>query len=199
MSTIEALVHSSSAIFTLDLYSKFKKNLSDKGIIFTGRLVSTTILILAAALAPVVGKFPTIFEFFQKCLFFVAAPVAAVFITAVLWKRTTSTAAFWTLSSCLPLFIVPHILRTAEKNFGWQLNEFNIAGVVFAASLVFMVVTSLVTKRPRAEQAEGLVWRPSMARLSEDGLPVGYRWYKNLWLWCAIWVAVMVAIYIRFW
>jgi len=26
-----------------------------------------------------------------------------------------------------------------------------------------------------------------------------YPWYKNLWLWCAIWVAVMTAIYVVFW
>ena len=32
-----------------------------------------------------------------------------------------------------------------------------------------------------------------------EEIAAGYPWYKNLWLWCAIWVGVMVAIYIKFW
>ena len=189
MSTIEALVHSSSAIFTLDLLTKFKKDISDKNLIKAGRIASACILITGALWAPVVGKFPTIFEFFQKTWFFIAAPVATVFILAMLW----------TLILSFPMFILPYVLRIGEDKFGWQINEFNLAGGFFIASVIFMVVLSLLTKPPRPEQVEGLVWRPSMTRLPQAELDAGYPWYKNLWLWCAIWIGTFVFIYYKFW
>ena len=66
MSTIQALVQSASTIFTLELYKKIKKNVTDKKLIRIGRLCSTVIIILGAFWAPMVGKFPSIFEFFQN-------------------------------------------------------------------------------------------------------------------------------------
>jgi len=199
MSTIEAVVHSTSAIFTLDLFNKFRKGASDKSLIKTGRICSTTVLILATLWSPIVGRFPTIFEFFQNSWFFIASPIATVFLLAALWKRATSKAAFLTLSLCFPLFALPYLLQIAERSLGRQINEFNLAGIVFIISLIFMAVVSLLTKPPRPQQVEGLVWQPSMVKLPKEELAAGYPWYKNLWLWCFIWLATTAFIYYKFW
>lgn len=199
MSTVEALMHSSSAIFTMDLYTRLFKNTPDKKLITIGRWASGSILLVGALWAPMVAKFPDIFSFFQRCWFFIAAPVAAVFILAILSRRTTRTAALWGLLLVFPLFVLPYILLAGKKHFGWQVNDFNLAGVIFAFSMVFIAVLSIFTRPAKPEQIEGLVWRPAMMKLPEAELADGYPWYKNLWLWCGIWVAVMVAIYVRFW
>ena len=199
MSTMEGLVHSASTLFTLELYHKIKTGASDGELISVGRICSAIVLLLGAFWAPMVGKFPTIFEFFQKCWFFFAGPVAAVFILAMLWKRMTSKAAFWTLALCFPLFILPYALRIGEARYNWRVNEFNLAGIVFLVSFGFAVIVSLCTEKPERERVEGLVWEPSMIRLPPEETAAGYPWYKNLWLWSGIWVLVMTAIYIRFW
>ncbi|MEA1996066.1 MAG: sodium/solute symporter [Gemmatimonadota bacterium] len=199
MSTIEALVHSASALFTLELYHKVKTNASEGNLVTTGRIVSTVVLILGALWAPMVGKFPSIFEFFQKCWFFIAAPVSALFILAILWKRTTKTAAFWTLIMCFPLFFLPYLLRLGEQEYAWSVNEFNLAGIVFILSLLFCIIVSLATEPPKTKQVESLVWQPFMNKLEAEEMPSGYAWYKNLVMWSAIWVAVMIAIYAEFW
>ncbi len=199
MSTIEALVHSSSTVFTMDLYCRLRKNVSDEHMIKVGRFTTASLLLASTILAPIVRNFESIFDFFQKCWFFIAAPIAAVFILAVLWKRTTKAAAFWTLMLALPLFLVPHGLQIAERRLDWQVNEYNLAGVMLLISMAFAIVTSLLTRPPKPEQIEGLVWRPSMIKLPEAELALGYPWYKNLWLWCAVWVGVMLAIYINLW
>jgi hypothetical protein len=36
-------------------------------------------------------------------------------------------------------------------------------------------------------------------KLPESELADDYLLYKNLWLWCVIWMAMMVSIYIKFW
>jgi len=138
MSTIEALVHSASTLFTLELYHKIRTDVSDDSLITVGRICSTVVLFLGAVWAPMVGKFPTIFEF-------------------------------------------------------------NLAGVVFILSLIFGIILSLFTEQPEKHQVDGLVWHLSMTRLPEEEIAAGYPWYKNLWLWCALWVTVMLAIYVKFW
>jgi SSS family solute:Na+ symporter len=196
MSTIEALIHSSSAVFTLDIYSRFWKKSSESSRIKVGRWTSGIVLLSGVLWAPVVGSFPTIFEFFQKCWFFIAAPVAAVFLLAVLWKRANRPAAFWTLSLSFPMLVVPHLILAVEKEWSWQINEFNLAGLIFLFSVLLMVTISSLTQPPAESQVKGLVWNPGILRGSTD---FSVPWYKNLTLWCFIWVSVMVAIYIRFW
>lgn len=199
MSTIEALVHSTSAIFTLDLFNKFKKDVSEKNLIIVGRITTATALLIATLWAPMVEKFPTIFEFFQKSWFFIAAPVATVFLLGALWKRATPKAAFWTLSFCFPLFILPYFLQAMEKNYGWQINEFNLAGVVFVLSFIFMIVISLVTEPPSAEQIKDLVWSRSMVDLPPEELTQAYPWYKNLKFWSLVLITIVVLLYCTFW
>ena len=84
-------------------------------------------------------------------------------------------------------------------NFGWQMNEFNLAGIIFVLSLLFAVVVSLLTEKSDKDHLEGLIWIPSMVKLPKEEMTAGYPWYKNLWLWSGIWVAIMTAIYIKFW
>ncbi len=199
MSTIEALVHSASTLFTLELFHTIKPDSSENALITTGRICSTVVLILGASWAPIVGRFPTIFEFFQKCWFFIAAPVAALFVLAIFWKRTTEKAAFWTLMLCFPLFVLPYFLQIGEQAYAWQVNEFNLAGVVFILSLIFCFTVSLLTSPPEPKPIEDLVWKPSMVSLPQEELSHGYPWYRNLWLWCGIWVTIMVVIYSKFW
>ena len=79
------------------------------------------------------------------------------------------------------------------------MNEFNLAGIIFVISFIFALLVSLLTEEPGKEKVAGLVWKPSMMKLPEDEIAAGYPWYKNLWMWSAVWVAVMVAIYTRFW
>ena len=160
---------------------------------------TATALLLATLWAPMVENFPTIFEFFQKCWFFIAAPIATVFIYGALWKRATPKAAFWTLILCFPLFILPYVLQVMEKSYGWQINEFNLAGVIFIFTMIFMAVTSMVTAPPKPEQIEGLVWNPSITRLPKEELEAGYPFYKNIKLWSLTLIVILAILYYKFW
>jgi len=199
MSTIQALVHSSSTIFTMDLYARIRTGASQDHLIKTGRIATASLLIMATLLSPIVTNFENIFEFFQKCWALIAAPIAAVFVLAIFWKRTSKAAAFWTLMLVLPMFLLPHGLQMLERHVDWRINEYNLAGLLLLLSLAFAIVISLLTKAPAPEQIEGLVWNPSLLKMRKGNVVGDYPWYKNLWLWCGIWVAVMVALYAVLW
>ncbi|MEX1239362.1 MAG: sodium/solute symporter [Cyclobacteriaceae bacterium] len=199
MSTIQALAQSASTLFTLELYSKTKKSASDANLIRTGRISCTFVLILGALWAPMVGGFPSIFEFFAKTYFFFAAPVAAVFIAGIFWKRATSTAAVWTLLLCFPLLVFPYLIRIAKQTYGLEINEYNLAGVVFMVSIVFVFIVSLITQPPGKEQIDGLVWKPSMVKINVSEFKDSSALHKKIWVWSAIYLTIMVVIYVLYW
>ena len=70
---------------------------------------------------------------------------------------------------------------------------FFVSYFVLVAVLAFVVGRK--KKAPLPEQVEGPVWKPSITRLSQVELAVGYPWYKNLWLWTAIWASLFASIF----
>ena len=196
MSTIQALINSSSTIVTIDIYKKsYRPEASEDEVIRFGRIFGGLVLVIGCAWAPVVLSFGTIFSYFQECWFFIAAPIIVIFLLAVLWKNATETAALWTLGLRFPLFVLPYGLRV----LGVQTNPFNIAGAVFVFSLIFMIALSLVTRPHPVERIEQTLWKSSMTRLPEEVLSQGYPWYRYLSLWWIAVVSVFVGLYIVYW
>lgn len=199
MSTIQALAQAASTIFTLEIYNKFKSSKSDRKLIKTGMICSTIVLIFAALWAPVVGGFHSIFEFFAKTYFFFAGPIATVFILGILWKRATNTAIIWTLLLCFPLLVIPYLIKFLKHSYGLQVNEYNLAGIVFIISFILAIIVSLFSKAPASENIDGLVWKPSMIKNVAAEMKGKYPLYKNLMVWSAILFIIMIFIYARFW
>ena len=196
MSTIAALVNSTSTLVTLDIYKKFiNKNSSEKDLIKFGRICGTVILITGALWAPVVLKFGNIFSYFQECWFFIAAPCAVVFMAGVLWKRANNAGAFWTLCLCIPMFFFPYLLRTLKVG----INPFNMAGLVLIFSIIYMVVITLLSSSPKEEKIKDFLWNWSMRKLPEEEVVKGYPLYKHLIIWWSIVVGIFILLYIIFW
>jgi SSS family solute:Na+ symporter len=196
MSTIQGLAQAASTVFSLELYAKTFKTSSDKQLIKVGKTASAIILIFGALWAPMVGNWPNIFEFFTKCFYFISAPIASLFVWAVLWKRTTKTAVTWTLVLTFLFFFMPYVMKVLEENLELQINEYNLAGICFIVSFLFTFIVSLLTEKPAKEQVEGLVWERSMIKI-----PAGENrpFYRSIWFWAAIYIAITVFIYIKFW
>jgi SSS family solute:Na+ symporter len=196
MSTIQALINSSATILTVDLYKGFGGRApTEKQMIRFGRLAGVGVLVVGGLWAPVVASFGSIFSYFQECWFLIAAPIMVIFLLAVFWGRATSAAATWTLGLCFPMFILPYFLRIFEV----QMNAFNIAGIVFVLSLVFMVVVSLYTEAPDQEKIAPVLWNPSILHLPKEVLAAGYPVYRYVSLWWVITVGIFVLLYIIYW
>ncbi|MFC2087140.1 SLC5 family protein [Bacteroidota bacterium] len=196
MSTIQGLAQAASTVFSLELYGKAKKGISDAKLIRVGKICSAIILIFGALWAPMVGNWPNIFEFFTKCVFLISAPIASIFIWGILWKGTTKTAVNWTLILSFLFFVIPYITRTLEVKHGIHINEYNLAGILFVGSMLFTYLVSIFTKKPADEQIEGLVWEKSMIKLSaKDNRPI----YRNIWFWSVLFLAIMIFIYAIYW
>lgn len=101
VSTIDSALNSLSTVFTMDIYvKKFKPQATTKEIIKIGRIVVLFGAVAAVFIAMAVNsvKGLNLFDIFQAILGFVAPPLTVVFLFGVLWKKTTTRAANFTLS-----------------------------------------------------------------------------------------------------
>lgn len=196
MSTIQALINSSATILTIDLYKgMFRPRASERELIRFGRRSGVAVLVAGALWAPVVMSFGNIFSYFQECWFLIAAPIMAIFLLAVFWRRATASAAAWTLGLCFPMFVLPYWLRLT----GVEANAFNIAGIVYLGSIAWMVLLSLRTAPPDQEAVERVLWSRAVLRLPLAILARGYPVHRRVSLWWAITVGVFVALYVIHW
>ena len=190
ISTIAALVNSSSTLLTLDFYQRYiKKNASNKQLVFFGRITSLVILILVGLWCPMVGKFSGIFLYFQKSMSYFGTPIACVFLLAVLWKRINGAGALAGMAVVTPLMFIAEFVVGGKVAFQY------IAGVGWVLTLLITVVVSFLTKAPDSEAIKNFVWRKEMAKLPAGKTPI----YLNQWIWIVLGIIIMAFWYIKFW
>lgn len=198
MSTISALVHSISTLFSIDFYrARIRPDASERQLVAVGRTTGILLLALGALWAPVVGTFPTIFDYFQQCWAIMAAPITVVFLLGALWKRATNRAAITTL--VVGIVCIPLTFWLEKRVLPPGFNFYNLVGLLFLAQMALMAVVSLATPAPDDAIVEAAVWSPRLALLPPEECPKPYSWYKNLWLWWGLSVAFIAGLYILFW
>jgi len=73
-------------------------------------------------------------------------------------------------------------------------NWLNRTFLVWATSMLLLVVLSLVTKPPDAEKIKGIIWSWKAAKLPESERHRN-RGLRNLFLWWCIFIVLMGALY----
>ncbi|MCK5700713.1 MAG: sodium/glucose cotransporter, partial [Cyclobacteriaceae bacterium] len=71
-----------------------------------GRWVTAIALLLAVIVTPAVASMGKLFSFIQEYTGFVTPGVLCIFLLGLFWKRTTSTAALWSVLLTIPISVV---------------------------------------------------------------------------------------------
>ena len=153
LSHISSVLNSSSTVFTMDLYKPFfGGGKSEQHLVRVGRVSAFVILALATVLAVWFSHRQLgVFLLIQNVGAWVAAPIAAVFLLGVLWRRTTAAAATFVLLFGFPYtaFVEYYLF----KQVSWLMpfdNWLNRTFLVWLTSMVLLVVVSLFTRPPDA-------------------------------------------------
>jgi SSS family solute:Na+ symporter len=201
LSHISSVLNSCSTVFTMDLYRPFfGRGKSEQHMVRLGRLSAFAILVIATLLAIWFSyRQLGVFVLIQNVGAWVAAPIAAVFLLGVLWRRTTS----WAATFCL-LFAFPYTAFVEYylfKHVLWLMpfdNWLNRTFLVWVTSMLLLVVLSLFPLAPGAAQIKRIIWswRVSMPPFENERSRGGPR---NLiaWLTSEI-VRVSLAFFNRF-
>ena len=97
MSCMAAALNSCATLISMDIVKRMRPEATDKSVVFTGRVATAVIMVLAMLWSTQGNQFGTIFEAINKIPMTFAPAVPTVFVFGVLWKRGTKEAAMTTL------------------------------------------------------------------------------------------------------
>ena len=204
VASLAGKANSISTIYTLDIYKKyFNKAASDTKMVWTGRIMVVTSLVIAIAVnwndtLGIGGKGG--FEFIQKYTGYISPAIFPVFLFGFFWKKTTSNAAIAGIIGGVVLAILfdkflPGIagndtwLYTAYTNGkgGFEIPFLIQMGWVFFFTTILIIVVSLLDKKGRAN-VHALEVDKSMNKVSNTHLAM-----------IVIILLLVAVIYARFW
>jgi SSS family solute:Na+ symporter len=98
MSSLASLFNSSSMLFTVDFYKKFRPDSSERHLVTVGRMATAVIVLLGIVWIPVMESIgDVLYEYLQDVQSLLAPGIAVVFLLGVFWKRTSAKAGLWGL------------------------------------------------------------------------------------------------------
>ena len=204
-SSISATLNSASTLITMDFVKKFNPGMTGKQLVRAGQIATIVLVVLAAAWAPQIKQFESLFKYLQEVLAYIAPPVVAAFVIGLFWKRANGAGAFWSfmlgavfaivkftvgdsifasLKETFPRLIlendVKEMVNGVEEIVGveYYIHFLHIAFILFVFCSIVLVVVSLLTAPPAAEKVEAMTWRKKMFT-DETVELASLPWYKN--------------------
>ncbi|XP_070207628.1 sodium/glucose cotransporter 4-like [Littorina saxatilis] len=166
ISSLTSIFNSTSTIFTIDIWHRVRRGASDVELMLVGRLAVLVLIVVSIIWVPVVRERKTLFEYIQKMTAYLGAPVCAAYVVAVLWKRATEPAIFWSMMSGTIVGVVrffweqygvvgakcgEDVTQPAGADAVLKLHFLHFGALLFVFTALLIVAISLVTKAPGEE------------------------------------------------
>jgi len=193
ISSLASMLNSASTIFTMDLFKRhWKKDASQKTLIWTGRVTTAVFVVLGMLIAPRLGdpRFMGIFTYIQEFQGYISPGILAAFVFGLLVKRAPSSAGVSALIlnpiiyGLLLIFFgdVPAFEKIAIGHIAFL----NRMAITFGIIIVVMAVLTIVKPLPEP--------RVMPVREEFDMKPTP----SVVWLGAAV-IVVTLVLYARFW
>ncbi len=205
MSSLASLFNSSAALFTVDFYKKFRPEVSEKHLVFVGRVATVVIVALGIAWIPVmkgIGK--VLYEYLQDVQSLLAPGIASVFLLGVFWKKATPKAGFTALATGFILGMVRlvfNVFADSVPEGTWyhaiwvKPNWLHYEIILFGICLMIILVVSYFTEKASDAKLEGLTYFSSTP---EQRAITRASWSNWDVINSAIVIVVIIAFYIYF-
>jgi SSS family solute:Na+ symporter len=196
MSSIDSALNSASTLVTMDFIKKLRPKTTSVQLMWIGRSVTFLFMIAAAAWAPQIDKFPTLWQYLQSALSYVVPPIAALFFMGVFWKRANADGAL--AGILIGIVSAAFFLGFGDSHWMPEIHFLYIAAIIFGISCLTIFAVSLVSPPPLAEKVAEYTWQRSIYdRETNDisDLPVMWNYrYQSVLL-----VVFLALILIWFW
>ncbi|GBM55505.1 Sodium/glucose cotransporter 1, partial [Araneus ventricosus] len=99
MSSLTSIFNSSSTIFTMDIWRRIRKDASETELLIVGKIFVLLLVGISIVWIPIIQQAQNsqLFHYIQSVTSFLAPPVCAVYILAIVFKRVNEQGAFWGL------------------------------------------------------------------------------------------------------
>ena len=147
VSALSSMINATATIFTFDIYKKyFKKEATDKNMVFTGRVSSFVAILIAVTIAPALKNLDQAFQFIQEYTGFISPAIFALFFYGLFWKRTTSNSVLIASAVSIPVSALLKYLCP-------QLPFLDRIGIVFLIISAIIIIVSLMESKKDHQRA----------------------------------------------
>jgi len=164
MGSLAGVFNACSTLFTVDLYQKWRPEATQHQIVRTGRIATTTMVIIAILWIPVVQAAHSLYNYLQTVQGYLAPPIFVVFFFGVFWKRLNAKGCLWAMIVGFALGLFRMLVDTpvtlglkgfengyTQGSFWWVVNNIYFqyfSVLITAVSAIVMVVVSYATQEP---------------------------------------------------
>ncbi len=169
MSSLASCFNSSSTLLTMDIYSKFRPNASEKQLVNAGRITTVFLVMLGLLWVPFIKYISSgLYIYLQSVQAYISPPITAVFLFGVLWPRVNGKGAIASLLTGLFIGGFRLVVEVIHKQspFTWEplklfaeINFLHFAVFLFIISSIVLVAVSLLTEKPAMEKVKGLTFK----------------------------------------
>nr|XP_015851993.1 sodium/glucose cotransporter 4 [Peromyscus maniculatus bairdii]XP_042128603.1 sodium/glucose cotransporter 4 [Peromyscus maniculatus bairdii] len=113
MSSLTSIFNSSSTLFAIDVWQRFRRQATEQELMVVGRLFIVLLVVISILWIPIIQSSNSgqLFDYIQSITSYLAPPITALFLLAIFSKRVTEPGAFWGLMFGLAVGIVRMILE----------------------------------------------------------------------------------------
>jgi len=178
MSSLASVFNSCSTIFTIDIYKKIMPQKEEKQLLRIGKMATAVIVVLGIFWIPIMEKIGggVLYQYLQSVQSYIAPPITAVFLLAILSKRVNAQGAIATLFFGLiigTLRIAAELsISDGDSGFIYQFATINFAHMaifMFLACVAVCLVVSYSTSPPDLARIQGLAFGTLSANQRAEG------------------------------
>lgn len=178
-SSISATLNSASTLITMDFVQKLKPNMSSKALVRAGQIATCLLVILAAAWAPMIESFASLWEYLQLVLAYISPPIVAAFVVGLFYKRANANGGFYGLVfgyATIALFVV---LQQTDAIPAFKEIHFLLqVPIFFVISCLLNIGISNLSSAPATVKTDGMIWTKKIYT-DETAELSALPWYKN--------------------
>ncbi len=171
MSSLAGVFNACSTLFTIDFYSRFKKEVSQEKLVWVGRVATAVMVIVGLLWIPVIRGGRGLYDYLQGVQAYLAPPIFVVFFLGVFFKRMNAKGCLAALITGFGLGLLRLAIDTpvkmingfnyTEGSLFWIINNtfFQYYSLVITiVCVVVMVIVSYMTSAPSYEKITGLTF-----------------------------------------
>ena len=175
MSGMAGNITSFNTVWTYDIYQAYiHKEASEKHLLKMGRIVTAVAAFLSLGGAYIVMQFNSIMDYIQTLCGFFHAPIFAVCIIGMFWKKATPWGGFWGLICGTSSAFAMYILVPADHYGSAAAGNFWRAWWAYVFATLAVVVVSMFTSKKPVSELKNLVW--SCTEIPKD---INVPWYNK--------------------
>jgi SSS family solute:Na+ symporter len=183
MSSVDSALNSASTLVTMDFIKKLRPQTTSVQLMWIGRAVTFVFMLAAAAWAPQIDKFPTLWQYLQNALSYIVPPIVALFFLGVFWKRANANGAL--AGIVIGIVSATFFLGFSDSKWMPAIHFLYVAEIIFGMSCLAVFAISLLSPPPPEKKVKNFTWQRKMydrETIEISNLPImwNYRYLSVL-------------------